>query len=478
MTEATHAARSPWVMLRDFFALSGGELVAKVAGFIAFAWLARTLSPEVYGRVEVAIQFSMMFSLVVDFGFGPIGARELAADPGRARPLAAAIPTLRLVLATAAYGFVYLASGFFDFDDETRTLVRWTALSLFAGPWVLNWLFQGLGRMLWVAVAQLLRMGVFAVLVLLFVGVDADVSRVAWFEIAAAFAMGGWFIAAQLRTIGGLSLGAPLAELRRLFFEALPVGLSRTLWAVYQYVPTLLVTQLIGGADVAWFAAAHRLATSLGSFVNLYHFNLYPRLVEAIHSGRAEVEALARTSYRLTAWVGVLGGLAGTLLAVPLCQLVFGERFERSGTTFAIAIWSLPISLLGSHARFVLIAGGEQRAELAANAAGAVVVLLGGIVAIGALGLEGGAVALVVGALATWATAHVLASRRVANLPVVAPLWRPLLATVVAVSIAGILFDRGWALGISAVVAYIAVAPLVDRKLVRDALALRAGRAE
>ncbi len=476
MSEAAHAARSPWVMLRDFFALSGGELLSKVAGFIAVAWLARTLSPEIYGRFEFAIQLSMMFALMVDFGFGPIGAREIAMDPARTRRLAAAIPTLRLALALVAYGLVFLVSAFLDLDDAARRLVRITALSLFAGPWVMNWLFQGLGRMLWVAVAQLLRMGVFAGLVLLFIEGDADVFAVGWFEVAAAFAMSAWFLAAQLRTVGGLSLGSPIAELRRLLIEASPVGTSRFLWAVYQYVPTLLVAQLVGGAEVAWFAAAHRLATSLGSFVNLYHFNLYPRLVEAIQSGRTAVEGLARTSYRLTAWVGVLGGLGGTMLSVPVCQLIFGERFEQSGTAFAIAIWSVPISLLGSHARFILIGAGEQRAELAANSAGAIVGVLVGIVAISTLGFEGGAVALVLGAMATWATAHVFAARRVATLPVLAPLLRPALAAGVAITAASSLFDPGWSRGITAMLGYAAIAPLVDRSLIRDAEALRARR--
>ena len=478
MTEAAPVGRSPWVMLRDFFALSGGELLAKLAGFAAFAWLARRLPPEVYGRVEFAIQLSMMFSLLVDFGFGPIGARELAADPSRARPLAAAIPTLRLALAGVAYGGVYATAGVLDLDDEARALVRVTALSLFAGPWVMNWLFQGLGRMLWVAVAQLLRMGVFAALVLAFVRTSGDASAVGWFEVAAASAMSAWFVIAQLRTVGGLALGTPLRELRRLFLEALPVGVSRILWAVYQYIPTVLVAQIVGGAEVAWFAAAHRLATSLGSFVNLYHFNLYPRLVEAIHEGRGQVEALVRTSFRLTAWMGVWAGLAGTLLAAPVCQLVFGAPYERSGLTFAIAIWTLPISLLGSHARFALIAGGGQRAELAANAAGAAVMAIGGSFAISFAGSEGAAAALVAGALATWATAHVFAVRRVASLPVFGPLLRPLaVAGVVAAGVSGI-FEPDWLRGGVAVAMFGALAPIADPALLRDARALLRGRRE
>ncbi len=464
--------RSAWELMRDFFALSGGELFAKVAGFVAFAWLARTLAPESYGHVELAIQLSMMASLLVDFGLGPIGARELAADPGRARVLAASIPVLRLGLAPVAYAFVFAASGLLDLDDDARLLVRVTGLSLFAGPWVHNWLFQGLGRMLWVAVAQLIRTGSFAVLVLFFVQSPDDVLAVGVFEAVAAFAMSAWFVVAQLRTIGGLSLLTETSELRRLLSEAWPVGVSRMLWALYQYVPTVLVSQIVGGAEVAWFAAAHRLGTSLGSFVALYHFNLYPQWASAVGEGAAAVRRLADTSFRLTAWLGVWGGMTGVLLSVPLCQLVFGESYAASGPVFAIAIWTVPISLLSAHPRFALISAGEQRAELASNAAGAFVAIVGGAVAVTLAGAEGAAVSLVLGALATWLVAHVQCMRRLVTMPSLGPLVRPgILAAGIGAAVWQ-LFDPGWIQGLAAFGAFAVFAPLVDPALWRDARAL------
>jgi len=458
--------------MRDFVALSGGEVLAKIAGFVAFAWLARTLTPEAYGHVELAIQLTMMASLVVDFGLGPIGARELAARPPRAPALAASIPTLRLVLAPLAYALVFAASAALTLDDDARLLVRVTGLSLFAGPWVLNWLFQGLGRMLWVAVAQLLRAGVFALLVLGFVRSTDDVLSVGIFEALAAFAMSAWFVAAQMRSLGGLSLQTSVPELRRLFIEAWPVGASRTLWALYQYVPTVLVSQIVGGAELAWFAAAHRLSTSLGSFVALYHFNLFPQWVPAIARGDAAVRELARTSARLTAWLGIWGAMVGTFASIPLCQLVFGESYSASGQAFAIVIWTVPISLLGGHARFALIAAGQQRAELASNAAGAAVAIVGGAVGVGLAGAAGAAAALVLGATATWAVAHVQVSRRLVALPVFAPGVRPAVAAAVVGGTAGLLVEPGWSRAAAALVAFGLLAPVADRALWRDARAL------
>ena len=479
MTDSEAAPRrSPWTMLRDFGALSGGELLAKIAGFVAFAWLARRFPPDAYGHIEVAIQVTMMFSLVVDFGLGPIGAREIASNRGRAAALAASIPTLRLILAALAYLLVYLVAGMLDLGEEGRTLARVTGLALFAAPFVHSWLFQGLGKMLWVAAAQLLRSAAFAALVLLCIGDDDGILAVGIFEALSAFVMAAWFVGAQVRNLGMPRLGAPLEELGRLFREAWPVGLSRTLWAVYQYVPTLLVTAIVGGAEVAWFAAAHRLVTSLGSFVNIYHFNLYPQLVEAVAAGQARVDRLMETSFRLTSWAGVAVAVAGTALAVPVCQLAFGEAFARSGPTFAIAIWAVPISFLNSHARFVLIAAGAQRLELAANAAGAVVAALGGAAAVAAAGSEGAGLALVVGAAATWFVAHGYASSRVSPLPLFQPLVRPLLTAAAVLGASTWLMAPGWGSGLTAVVAFAVLAPLVDPALPREALALRGSRSE
>ena len=479
MTDSEAAPRrSPWTMLRDFGALSGGELLAKIAGFVAFAWLARRFPPDAYGQIEVAIQITMMFSLVVDFGLGPIGAREIASDRGRAAGLAAAIPTLRLLLATFAYGLVYVVAGLLDMGSEGRTLVRVTGLALFAGPFVHNWLFQGLGKMLWVAVAQLLRSGAFAALVLLCIGESDGILSVGIFEALSAFVMAIWFVGAQIRIVGSLRLGAPLTELHRLFLQAWPVGLSRTLWAVYQFVPTLLMTAIVGGAEVAWFAAAHRLVTSLGSFVNLYHFNLYPQLVEAVESGAERTRRLMTTSFRLTSWAGVAVAVAGTALAVPLCQLAFGEAFARSGTTFAIAIWAVPISLLSAHARFVLIAAGEQRFELAANAAGAAVAALGGAAAVATAGSEGAGAALVGGAAATWLVAHRYACSRVTTLPMLQPLIRPLLTASAVLAASALLMEPGWISGLVAALGFASLAPLVEPALLREARALRRSDAE
>ena len=63
----------PAKALWDLLALSGSEILGKIAGFVAFATLARIFSPSDYGAIELAVSLFAFFASVVDFGLGPIG---------------------------------------------------------------------------------------------------------------------------------------------------------------------------------------------------------------------------------------------------------------------------------------------------------------------------------------------------------------------------------------------------------------------
>jgi O-antigen/teichoic acid export membrane protein len=467
-------ARSARELLRDLGSLVLGEGVAKLAGFAAFAYLARTLPPDGYGAVEVASAISMLFFLVVDFGFAPIGARELARDRSRARWLAAAIPTLRLALAAASVACIWIASLFLDQPEPARALVRVFGLSLLMAPWVLNWLFQGLGRMLVVASAQALRMSVFALAVVLVVSESAPLWRVGAAELVSTALMALYYVAMQARVAGAPRLTRDREGLLHLLRDATPIGLSRILWALSQYAGTVILAAFAPAADVAWYGAAHRLTTALGAFVQLYHFNLFPALVEAAHASHDRLRELTAPLLRATAWLGAFGGLFGVAFGGRLCALLYGEPFAQSGMAFGWLVWTLAASLVGAHARFVLLALGQQRLELAANATGAAVSVLGGLALVPLFGGRGAAAALVAGTLATWFAAHALATRAArAALPGFGVLLRPALGCAAA-ALAGRWLPIGGELarGALPLLALALAAPIVDPALRRDALRL------
>lgn len=466
-------------LVRDFAALSGGELVSKVAGFLAFAYLARVLEPMAYGAVELAAAMALFFALVVDFGFGPIGAREIAREPGRAEELAARVPAARLLLALLAVPLMGLTGLALGQPAETVALIWLFAGSLLFVPWVQRWLLQGLEMMTWVSGAQALRMIVFAVGVLFLVDGREDLLRVGAIEICAVASMALYFAWVQRSRITPLRLSFQLEGLRSLAKEALPVGAEQLVWALNQYLPTVLVAVLLGGSSLAWFGGAHRLVLSLGTFVWLYHFNLFPTLARSAGAGSEAIGALVGPSVRVTAWASIGLALCLALLAGPITLIAFGDAFAGAALPFTVLVWALPLGLLSGHARFGLIAAGEQTRELRAQLVGAVVTVVVGISAIQALGAVGGAVAMLASNLAVWVVAHRAMSAHVAPIPFLGPVWRPALWAAVLAGVA-LWFERSASadLGLGAPspwitapvvgAAFLAAAPLLDRALLRD----------
>lgn len=460
-------------LVRDYLALSGGELLSKVAGFLAFAYLARALGVAAYGAVELAVALAMVFGLVVDFGLGPIGAREVARQPQRAAALAGQITRLRLYLALGAVAAMGLTVQLLDLSPAGRQLTFLFALSLLAAPWTLNWLLQGLDRVARVALATSLRMGCFLAGVLLLVRGPDDLWRVGVVEIAAMVAMALYYVAQTRPYLRASRSQDEPRGLRRLGWEALPLALSQLLWALNHYLPTLLVAVLVSQREVAFFGGAHRIIISLNAFIWLYFFNLYPSLARATDQQARSVgdfEALSRISFRLTAWLGILGGLLGTLFATPVCRLAYGADFEMAALPFAVLVWVLPLHLLSGHARFALIAAGHQRQELIAQAVGVALTLGLGIVAIERGGAMGAAVTMVASAFLVWLVAHAFASRRVGRLPLFGPLLRPGAAALAAIALMSVLPAGGW--GLAGACSFYGLAGLLGEPLLRQRLGL------
>ena len=341
-------------MVRDFFLLSGGELISKLIGFVAFAYLARTLGPGRYGAVELAVSLSLFFALVVDFGLSSVGAREVARDPHRIRELAGQIPTARFLVSALAIPCMCGVVVLLGQPTEVVRLVWVFSLALLAVPLRQQWLFQGLEMMEWVSLAQILRMSAFTIGLVFVVRSSDDLLWVGAVELGAALTLAAYCFIIQGRRITPFRPSMHLAGLRRLLREGLSIGLSQIVWALNQYLPTLLIAFLVDNVEVAFFGSAHRIVMSLATFGLLYHFNLFPAVSFSLDTSEATYHDLVGPSFKATAWGGIGLALVVTLLADTICRLIYGAAFSVAGTTLAVLVWTIPPTLFSGHARWAL----------------------------------------------------------------------------------------------------------------------------
>lgn len=454
-------------LFKDYAILAGGQIVSKLLGFVAFAWLARVLEPEGYGAVEYVVGLSVFFAMVVDGGLGAIGVRRAVREPGALETLAFQIPIARLLIAVIGVPAMAILASTAMKSPAPPGLIWLFALSLLSAPWRQEWLFQASDRMTEASIAQVLRMVVFAGAVWWFVRQPHQLMAVGWAEIAGIAATTLYCLYVQQTRITPIRLRGSFHNFLHLIREGSAIGMTNLVWALNQYVPLFFIGSMVGGAPVAFFGAASRLVGSLLTFSNIYHFNLFPVVSRASVGDKAKLAALMSRSFRVVTWGGAFAGLTFTVLAQPVVNLAFGAKLAEAAPMLKVMIWSLPIALCSGHARWGLTAAGAQTRVLWSQLSGLAAILILSPVLGHLMGGMGFAIASVAGPLVVWLVSHVFAVRYDTRPP-------PLAIALLPAGLAGLLiaaceiFDPGLWPRIAAIAAFAAAGPILDRRLIPD----------
>ena len=321
------------------------------------------LGPAAYGNLEFTLALMTFFALSVDLGLSTYGAREIAKQRSRAAILLRDISLLRALLALACFTVVVLLALLMEKDVEVKVLLILYGVSLLGIPGLLHWFFQGHDLMHWVAVAQIIRQGVFAALVLPFLTETTPLFYIGLFECASVSAVVLFCVWIVRRNpawrLPALQFDWPalLKHLR----EAAPIGLCDMAWAMLWYFSTVLLGFMVTDQQLGWFGAAHRASGAVQTFVWLYFFNLLPSISRCVGQPRESLLRLMERSQTAVAWGGLFVALLLSVLSRPALMLAYGAAYENAAAPFSVLVWAVPVALISGHYRYALVAYNLQK---------------------------------------------------------------------------------------------------------------------
>ena len=362
-------------MFKNFLSLAGAEIAAKALTFAAFAYLARIAGPDGFGYIEFAAAAVMCAGLIVEQGFNPFGAREIAKAPERTSALVSEIVLVRALLAVGLYvALVVVALVFGQSAVMTRLLLVY-GLSLLAMPLLLQWVFQGHDRMQTVAAIQVIRQTVFAVMVFALVRQASQIWLVGLAETIGAVSAAAFGVWAYRRKLnGGIQLRWQVS--RQMLREGTTIGLSQIFWVMKMSGATLILGLIASVEDVGYFGGAMRILMALHTFVWLYFFNMLPAMSRGWAAGDGSFASLLARSMRWVLLAAVVGASVWIAVAPLVVRIVYGERFASAGVALQWFAGVCAVAAISGHYRFGLIAAGQQTAEMLTALIGAIAAMV------------------------------------------------------------------------------------------------------
>ena len=301
-----------------------GEIVAKLASLAFFVVMARELGARGFGEFQFALALTGALIYLAGFGTDQLLAREVARDRGLAGRLladAAAVKVLGGVLMLGASVLIAAASS--DALAAVAIVGAGALLEVLSKSW--HSIFLGYERLELVSATLIVQRGLTAA-----VGIPVLLA-------------GGGLVAAATVYAGGAAIAVLVCELllrrlgvRRARLDAsgwlpvmragVPIGVVSLLMIVLLRLDVTMLSFLTDAATVGVYAVAFRLVEATQFMGGAMAMAMLPWLA------RAGAELTRGFALGLKAVNALLLpiGLALTLFAEPVIDLLYGREFERS----------------------------------------------------------------------------------------------------------------------------------------------------
>ncbi|MCI0411268.1 flippase [bacterium] len=418
----------------NYSLLVAGEALSKFFSFVAFMYLARILGPKAYGYMEFTLAVMVFFTLFVDMGSGPWGARRIPQNPENIPETITSVLLVRSLLALVGFVLLYLFSRGIA-EELPRKLLLIYGITLFAIPGFLQWVFQGLQNMRWVAWATVVRQFFFSFLIFAIIRQPKDLLAIGWIECISVAAVVLFIILTVRRVMGGFQFRWNSETFKQGFLQSAPIGFSELSWAFIWYSSTVILGLIVGGRSLGWFAAAHRPIMAMHTFVFLYFYNLLPSLAQATQESTDVLRKLLNRSLALSCWTSLCAGTMATIFAEFILTFIFGTQYQKAVTTFQILIWVLVAMMITGHYSYTLVGWNLQKFHMISFLAALAASLLLSPPLILRYQIIGAALAILGALLVKGILAWYFVRRYVTVVPLIKHLIKPLAPTILSLLI-------------------------------------------
>lgn len=277
------------VVFKNFLSLTLLQGANYILPLLILPYLVRVLGAEKFGLVMFAQSFATFLMVFVDFGFNISGTREISLNRTNTRKISEifiSILTIKIILILAAFGILYFVVTFvdrFSLDPYVYLLSFGVVIgqALFPG-----WFFQGIEKMQFVTLINIISKIIFTVLIFIFIKSEANYLMVPVYN-SLGFIVSGVF--GLLISLRYLKFTAPsLSLILRLFKESFSLFLSNFALSMYTASNVFILGLFSGNIIAGVYSSMEKLILAIK--------NIYVPIYQAIYPWLSRKKAIKKNN--------------------------------------------------------------------------------------------------------------------------------------------------------------------------------------
>lgn len=354
------------------------QAAGKVAGLglslVTTVLLTRYLGVAGYGSFVTVIVYISTFAFFFDWGIQTIVVRELSQRTRPPAELLGEALTLRFALSlpTALVAALVVALIYPGADDaQVRVGILIALPTILLGSLVstLGAVFQAELKMARVSLSDVGAQAVSTVVIVYLVATERPFAAIVGATVLGATLHAAFvfsFSRRLVRVLPRVDLGA----WKRLFLQALPLGIALLLNTLYFRLDALLLSGLRGAEEVGIYGVAYRFLEMVVGFPSFFVLSVFPLLAAAAKAADwGGLRAASQRSFDVLVLAAVPVALGTIATAPQIVRLVAGAKFEASVTPLRILAVGAALMFVNGLFGYLLIALDRQKDALWLNVA-------------------------------------------------------------------------------------------------------------
>lgn len=320
-------------LLENFLSLSAIQILNYILPLLTVPYLVRVLGPEKYGLVSFAQAFVNYFVIFTDYGFGLSATREISIyreDRKRVSEIFSAVMVAKCIFGVLSFVAFLLIILLVPRFGREWILFMFSFITVIGNILFPVWFFQGMERMKYITLLNILSKGIFTACIFLFVRRSADYLYVPLISSLGALVAGG--ISLKVAVDGfGVNFHVPsFKALKHQIKEGWHVFVSTVAISLYTVSNTFLLGLLTNNTIVGYYSAAEKIVRAVLGLLTPASQTLYPYMSVLASESKERLLRFAKKILFLVGGTMFLVSLLLFIFAPLVVDLLLGVQYEQS----------------------------------------------------------------------------------------------------------------------------------------------------
>ncbi len=305
----------------NFFSLGAVQAISSLIQLIVIPHVISKIGVDGFGVVAVAQVVMLILSAFTDYGFNQTAVKDISlhrADITSISKIFYRVLFSKLLLCLFAFIFLVILVICIPLFRTHAVLYLMAFLFVIGQSMFVNWFFQGIEKMQFIALFTLLARAIFAILVFVFIRSKEDDDLFLFFMGAGSFSAGLISIYTARRILAIQYIRPTSADIASELYKGWRIMIANLSSYVCQYANIFILRMFTNDLVVGYYGIAEKIFFAVRQGLVVFSQAIYPQICQVVQDGKGNLFSYLRRIY-LPFFLCIL---AGSLLLFVLSPQV------------------------------------------------------------------------------------------------------------------------------------------------------------